>query len=57
MDFPVENAGDSEQDGGEHSPRIQFLSVGERASGGAIGIGVGDKIIMMEFTWYSVISP
>ncbi len=31
--------------------------IGEGASGGAIGIGLGDKIFMMENTWYSVISP
>ena len=31
--------------------------VGEGASGGALGIGVGDKVLMMEITWYSVISP
>jgi acetyl-CoA carboxylase carboxyl transferase subunit alpha len=31
--------------------------VGEGASGGALGIGVGDKVLMMENTWYSVISP
>ncbi|MCA0445812.1 MAG: acetyl-CoA carboxylase carboxyltransferase subunit alpha [Bacteroidetes bacterium] len=31
--------------------------IGEGASGGALGIGVGDKLIMMENTWYSVISP
>lgn len=31
--------------------------VGEGASGGAIGIGVGDKVFMLENTWYSVISP
>lgn len=31
--------------------------IGEGASGGALGIGVGDKVIMMENTWYSVISP
>lgn len=31
--------------------------VGEGASGGALGIGVGDKVVMMENTWYSVISP
>ena len=30
---------------------------GEGASGGALGIGVGDKIMMLENTWYSVISP
>ncbi len=31
--------------------------IGEGASGGALGIGVGDKVYMMENTWYSVISP
>lgn len=31
--------------------------IGEGASGGALGIGVGDKVLMMEYTWYSVISP
>jgi acetyl-CoA carboxylase carboxyl transferase subunit alpha len=31
--------------------------VGEGASGGAIGIGVGDRVLMLENTWYSVISP
>ena len=31
--------------------------VGEGASGGALGIGVGDKVYMLENTWYSVISP
>lgn len=31
--------------------------VGEGASGGALGIGVGDKIFMLENSWYSVISP
>jgi len=31
--------------------------IGEGASGGAIGIGVGDRVYMLEFTWYSVISP
>lgn len=31
--------------------------IGEGASGGAIGIGLGDKIFMLENTWYSVISP
>lgn len=33
------------------------IIVGEGASGGAIGIGVGDKVFMLENTWYSVISP
>ena len=33
------------------------IIIGEGASGGALGIGVGDKVFMMEFTWYSVISP
>ena len=31
--------------------------IGEGASGGALGIGVGDKVYMMENTWYTVISP
>ena len=31
--------------------------IGEGASGGALGIGVGDKVMMLENTWYSVISP
>jgi acetyl-CoA carboxylase carboxyl transferase subunit alpha len=31
--------------------------IGEGASGGAIGIGVGDRVLMLENTWYSVISP
>jgi acetyl-CoA carboxylase carboxyl transferase subunit alpha len=33
------------------------IVVGEGASGGALGIGVGDKVVMLENTWYSVISP
>jgi acetyl-CoA carboxylase carboxyl transferase subunit alpha len=33
------------------------IIIGEGASGGALGIGVGDKVLMMEYTWYSVISP
>lgn len=33
------------------------IIIGEGASGGAIGIGVGDKVLMLENTWYSVISP
>jgi len=33
------------------------IIIGEGASGGALGIGVGDKIYMLENTWYSVISP
>lgn len=33
------------------------IIIGEGASGGALGIGVGDKIMMLENTWYSVISP
>lgn len=36
---------------------IICIIIGEGASGGAIGIGVGDKIFMLENTWYSVISP
>ena len=31
--------------------------IGEGASGGALGIGIGDKILCFENTWYSVISP
>ena len=37
-------------------PIIAFI-IGEGASGGALGIGVGDKVFMLENTWYSVISP
>ncbi|WP_256001872.1 MULTISPECIES: acetyl-CoA carboxylase carboxyltransferase subunit alpha [Pedobacter] len=37
-------------------PVICFV-VGEGASGGALGIGIGDKVYMLEHTWYSVISP
>ncbi len=33
------------------------IIIGEGASGGAIGIAIGDRVIMMENTWYSVISP
>lgn len=36
---------------------IVCIVIGEGASGGALGIGVGDRILMMEYTWYSVISP
>jgi len=36
---------------------IITVIIGEGASGGAFGIGVGDKILMLENTWYSVISP
>ncbi len=36
---------------------IIIVIIGEGASGGAIGIGVGDKILMLENSWYSVISP
>jgi acetyl-CoA carboxylase carboxyl transferase subunit alpha len=36
---------------------IICIVIGEGASGGALGIGVGDKVIMLENTWYSVISP
>lgn len=36
---------------------IICIIIGEGASGGALGIGVGDKILMLEHTWYSVISP
>ncbi len=36
---------------------IICVIIGEGASGGALGIGVGDKVLMLENTWYSVISP
>jgi len=36
---------------------IIVVIIGEGASGGALGIGVGDKVLMLENTWYSVISP
>jgi acetyl-CoA carboxylase carboxyl transferase subunit alpha len=39
-----------------HVPIIVVI-IGEGASGGALGIGVGDKILMLENCWYSVISP
>ncbi len=38
------------------TPIIVFI-IGEGASGGALGIGVGDRVYMLENTWYSVISP
>ena len=37
--------------------QIIVIVIGEGASGGALGIGIGDKIMMLENTWYSVISP
>ncbi|MAS30556.1 MAG: acetyl-CoA carboxylase carboxyl transferase subunit alpha [Flavobacteriaceae bacterium] len=37
--------------------QIICLVIGEGASGGALGIGIGDKVMMLENTWYSVISP
>ncbi|MEN8249969.1 MAG: acetyl-CoA carboxylase carboxyltransferase subunit alpha [Bacteroidota bacterium] len=39
-----------------NSPIITII-IGEGASGGALGIAVGDRVLMMENTWYSVISP
>ena len=36
---------------------IICVIIGEGASGGALGIGVGDKVLMLENAWYSVISP
>lgn len=36
---------------------IVCVIIGEGASGGALGIGLGDRVYMMEYTWYSVISP
>lgn len=38
------------------TPIISVI-IGEGASGGALGIGVGDRVYMLENTWYSVISP
>ncbi|RRJ91019.1 acetyl-CoA carboxylase carboxyltransferase subunit alpha [Paenimyroides tangerinum] len=37
--------------------QIITIIIGEGASGGALGIGVGDRVYMLENTWYSVISP
>ncbi len=36
---------------------VIVVIIGEGASGGAIGLGVGDKVLMLENSWYSVISP
>jgi acetyl-CoA carboxylase carboxyl transferase subunit alpha len=36
---------------------IIVVIIGEGASGGALGLGVGDRILMLENTWYNVISP
>ncbi len=36
---------------------IIVVIIGEGASGGALGLGVGDRILMLEYAWYSVISP
>lgn len=36
---------------------IICIIIGEGASGGALGIGIGDRVYMLEHTWYSVISP
>ncbi|MCP4708514.1 MAG: acetyl-CoA carboxylase carboxyltransferase subunit alpha, partial [Planctomycetes bacterium] len=36
---------------------IVITVIGEGASGGALGIGIGDKIFMLQYSWYSVISP
>lgn len=36
---------------------IVVVIIGEGASGGALGVGIGDKVLMMEYAWYSVISP
>ncbi len=41
---------------GLHVPVICII-IGEGASGGALGIAVGDRVLMLENTWYSVISP
>ncbi|MDH3889854.1 MAG: acetyl-CoA carboxylase carboxyltransferase subunit alpha [candidate division Zixibacteria bacterium] len=36
---------------------IVIVIIGEGASGGALGVGVGDTVLMLEYAWYSVISP
>ncbi len=36
---------------------IVIVIIGEGASGGALGIGIGDRVYMLEYSWYSVISP
>jgi acetyl-CoA carboxylase carboxyl transferase subunit alpha len=36
---------------------IIVVVIGEGASGGALGLGIGDRILMLEYAWYSVISP
>ena len=36
---------------------IIVVIIGEGASGGALGMGIGDRILMLEYSWYSVISP
>lgn len=36
---------------------IICIIIGEGASGGALGIGIGDRVFMLQHTWYSVISP
>lgn len=38
------------------TPILSYI-IGEGASGGALGIGIGDRVFMLENTWYSVISP
>jgi acetyl-CoA carboxylase carboxyl transferase subunit alpha len=36
---------------------VMCFIIGEGASGGALGIGIGDRVYMLQYTWYSVISP
>ncbi len=36
---------------------IVIIIIGDGASGGALGIGIGDRVFMMQYSWYSVISP
>lgn len=38
------------------TPILAYV-IGEGASGGALGIGVGNKVMMLQYTWYSVIAP
>lgn len=44
-------------DMGRLRTQILVVVIGEGASGGALGVGVGDRILMMENAWYSTISP
>jgi hypothetical protein len=41
----------------DFKPDIIICIIGEGASGGALGIGIGDRVLMLENAWYSVIAP